>query len=145
MTKDKLWVLAGVVILGAALWLTVWDESKSKSRWSTEYGPLELTLHHDGRVEGSYPDHEGRVIGTYDPAAGRMSGVWEQPTAERMCANAEGDTKAWGRFIWQLEGRDRLIGAWSYCDAEPGTDLTWDGTFAGGVHPLDANVAPPPN
>lgn len=144
MTKDKLWVLLGVAILGVALWMTVWDESKSKSQWSTEFGPLELILHYDGRVEGRYPEYEGRVIGRYDPVSGSMSGIWEQKTAQRLCANADGDTKAWGRFTWQLEDRDRFIGVWSYCDAEPTSDLTWDGTFEGGIHPRDAEITPPP-
>lgn len=120
--------------------MTLWDGGWAESQWSTAYGPMELRLLDDGTFDGEYPDHDGRLVGVFRPNERRMLGFWEQSKSEQPCAEARGDTTAWGRFAWTLEGRTRILGAWSYCDAELSGEKTWDGTFVGGVHPLDVEI-----
>ena len=142
MRKDLVWALVGFLFMGAALWMTVSDAGWSESRWSTDYGPIELRIRDDGSVEGEYPDYGGRLIGVLRPNEKRVLGFWEQTSSERPCDTPRGDTLAWGRFNWTLEGRNRILGAWSYCNEEPSGEKLWDGTFVDGIHPLDADVEP---
>jgi|GEM_PF-4355068 len=129
-----------LVLLAAALLLAIavgylTAPSGAESRWSSDFGPLTLRVAGDGRVSGTYQDYDGRIDATYHPELRLIAGYWLQPTADTRCAAPRDGTDAWGRVEFSLEGGDRLLGVWAYCDGELDGRRTWDARFLGGTHP----------
>lgn len=126
-----------VIVSFASGWLT--GPSGAESRWSSEFGPLALWVDDDRAVSGRYPDYDGRIDATYHPDLRLIAGYWLQETSEAPCGTFRDGTDAWGRVEFVLEGSDRIVGVWSYCDGELDGTRTWNAEFLDGVHPTEVS------
>lgn len=129
------WLLAVSLLLAATVgFLSV--ASGVESRWSSDYGPLTLTVAEDGSVTGLYPEFDGRIVATFHPDLRLIAGYWQQARSDAPCRTDRDGTDAWGRVEFHLEGDARMLGAWAYCDRELDGTRTWNATFVEGVHPM---------
>lgn len=118
------------------------------SEWTTDFGPLVLTVRDGDRVTGVYPSYNGRIEAALNRADAAINGYWLQPSSEVRCEQAQGGSHYWGRIVWSLRQDGALLGQWSYCGNPPGSAGVWNGTFVSGTHPMDtgrgqARVKPP--
>ena len=86
------------------------------------FGPLDLEIHANNKITGSYPKYQGRIYGT-QVTPGVVTGYWSQPTSSQPCANAWNGTYAWGRFVITKFNQATMSGQWSYCNAEATRDI----------------------
>ncbi len=125
---------AAIAIAFATGWLT--GSRDAESRWSSDYGPLTLTVAEDGSVTGLYPEFDGRIVATFHTDLRLIAGYWQQARSDAPCRSDRDGTDAWGRVEFHLEGDARMLGAWAYCDGELDGTRTWNATFVEGVHPM---------
>jgi hypothetical protein len=107
------------------------------SEWTTDFGPLVLTVRDGDRVTGVYPSYNGRIEATLNRRDSALEGLWLQPSSEVRCDQARDGTHSWGLVSWSLRQDGTLQGQWSYCGNPPGSAGVWNGTFVTGTHPMD--------
>lgn len=135
-------VLPLLTVLAVALLQPAAPAWATSSQWTTQFGPLVLTVRSGDRVTGRYPDYRGAFDGRLDRGSNVIEGVWLQPSSEVRCAREVGGTVYWGRVTWVLRGETQLLGQWSYCDAAAGSGGTWNGTLQSGVNPMFVATLP---
>lgn len=94
--------------------------------FKSDFGPLTIKVSDDnGSVTGTYPKYQGVISGK---VVGKdIVGYWMQPSGEKACPIALGNTKFWGRIVFkEPDANNMMAGKWSYCDGQP--TAVWNAT-----------------
>jgi len=120
--------------------VTAGPAAAQSSEWSTDFGPLVLTLRSGDRLTGLFPNYTGRFEGTLDRTTRSITGIWRQPASRVRCSQESGGTFFWGQVHWDLKDSATLQGHWSYCQNTPGTAGVWNGTLVKGMSPIEGGA-----
>lgn len=129
-------VLAAVSLLVPLMLAPTAPAAAQSSEWTTDYGPLILTIRNGDHVTGLVPTYQGRIDATLNRADRAIDGYWRQPTSEVRCDQAYEGSFYWGQVSWTLRRDGSLQGQWGYCRNPPGSAGVWNGAFVKGTHPM---------
>ena len=113
--------IAGALLIGA-LFITGSAIAADTYNFRTRQGPVTVTVHRDGRVEGYYPWNGGQMVGRAE-RNGTLTGIWTQSKSDQACREQRNGTFFWGRFYITDPYQRPVRGFYSYCGRNP--DIDW--------------------
>lgn len=105
------------------------------SSWTTDFGPLDLTVDDSLNVNGAYSKYRGKIRGRMTED-GRIAAYWLQPNSERRCGRKVYGTRYWGVVDWSVAPNGDITGSWSYCEDRRGSGGGWSGRLRSGASPM---------
>lgn len=135
----NLYRVAGATVLVLMLMLAVATGPTAaagiSSSWTSDFGPLDLSVDDSLAVSGNYPKYRGRIHGRMSPN-GQITAYWLQPKSDRGCDTQVYGTWYWGVVVWTVRPNGDLDGKWSYCRDRPGAAGAWSGKLQSGASPM---------